>query len=106
EYRYRCAVDRTWPGQRRAAEVQRISRFVGYDLHRIRVEQFFTVRDLLEQRRYAGLRMLLQVVRHLIDGRRRNQRLVPLHIDDDLLLTQVETARNFLDAIGARLVIG
>ena len=67
----------------RAAEIQRQPLLIAHHLHCRRHRRIICSRKRRSQRRHRRLRMRGQGRRHLANQRRRQQRLVALHIDDD-----------------------
>lgn len=94
------------PGQGRTTESQGQAVDVGGDLDHVRIEQRGDLMDRLGQGSDGGLRVRRQVGRHLVDERRGDQRLVALDVDHDGIAGQAEPGSDFLQAIGAGVVLG
>ncbi len=75
-----CGKTITIPRNGGTAEVEGVAILVGHHLDGVRVERLFGVPDRHRQGRH-GRAGSGQVVRHLTDDDRRNERLVPLHVD-------------------------
>ena len=90
------------PGNRRAREIQRAAGGVAGHLHVVRVGEVGDRSIFDRERRDVGARIRGQQLRHLVDDRRRNQRLVALHVHDDVGVGPAARRRDFGDAIACR----
>ncbi len=89
-------------GDRRTAEIQRAARRVHHDLHDVRIHELLDARERHAERGHVRIRVVLEQARDLIDQRRRDERLIALHVHDDVARGPAARARDLSDAIRAR----
>ena len=94
------------PGDRRPREIQGAPVAVEHHLADVGVEQIDAALDGLAQGGHAALRVGGQVLRHLVDHGGRDQRLVALHIDHDVVVGQAQLLGHFLQPVRAGGMIG
>ena len=89
----------TVPWHRRPGKIQRPARIIENRLHHIGIKQVFRAFNGFAQRCHLAVRIRRQIARYLIDHRRRNQWLVTLHIDDNVIVSQRQFCGHFLKTI-------
>ncbi len=80
------------PRNGRAAEIERVARGVAHDLHDVRIERLGGIVDRMAGGRDRRVGMRLEQRGHRAHQRRLEQRLVALHVDDDLVVGQAQRA--------------
>jgi hypothetical protein len=91
---------------RRAAEVERVAGVVAHHLDRVRVEELGGVVDRDARGRDRRRGALGERMREAADEIGRDQRLVALDVDDQLVVGQGERLGRLREAVGARGMVG
>ncbi len=87
-----------------ATEVEGVAILVSHHLDRIGIKRLFGIPDRHRQGRHRR-RGSGQIVGHLTDDGGRNERLIPLHIDDDGIGSKTVVTAHLGQTLGAGLVI-
>ncbi len=83
-----------------AGEIERVALCVRDHFHRIWIERLFSVVNRHREGRHANL-TLRQVVGHLTDNRRRDHRLIALHVHNHRLVAETAFFDDFRQTLGA-----
>ena len=94
------------PGDRCAAEIQRVAVLIQYRLDDVRVAHRRLVVDGMAGGGDGALRVVVQVLRHSADERRRDQWFIALYVDHDGFVRPALLRGDFCDAIGAAGMVG
>ena len=78
---------------------------VEHHFHHIRIKHLAGIVEPLAQRSDLGFRVQLQVLCHLVDQGRRNQRLVALYIHHPVVGIEPKLAGHFFQPVGATGVV-
>ena len=78
---------------------------VGHDLDDVRIEEFFGIGDCMRCRCNLAVRAALEQASHVVDHRSRDQWLVALDVDDDLLRAQPKRVGRLGQPIGAGFML-
>ena len=103
-YSPRCLKIRTRPGKgnRRSGEVEGVSARINDDLHHVWVVDIGRPDEQRPECAHDKGRVLIERFDRCVDGRRLDQRLVTLHVDDEIA---VQVSGNLGDPVGAAQVM-